>query len=132
LAIHPRLRELGEAAPRGPLARIRNRDAERERLAAQLEEEARQTDAARARLATGRPLVLSEIGELDGAAFQLFLSLLGEALADQPGPDAAIERATGDGLYTLRLEPLAGTASIATPQGRFSGRDQRLTVTPAS
>jgi uncharacterized protein (TIGR02677 family) len=134
LAIHPRLRELGEAAPRGPQARVRSRDGERARLAAQLDEESRQVEAARARLATGLPLRLSHIGTLDGAAFPLFLALLGEALAEQPGPDASVERATGDGLYTVKLEPLAAgsEASIETPLGRFGGRDHLLTVTPAT
>lgn len=134
LPIHPRLRELGEAAPRGPQARVRSRDADRERLAAQLDEEARQMDAARQRLATGRPVRLSDLGTLDASAFQMFLGLIGEALAEQSSPDAPVERATADGLFNLRLEPLAsgGNAVIETPLGRFSGRDHWLTVTPAS
>lgn len=132
LAVHSRLREYGEAAPRGPQARVRLRDEERALLAAQLEEESRQVEAARARLATGRPARLSQLGSLDLQAFGLFLSLLGEALAEQAGPEAAVERATGDGLFTVRLEPLAaGTqARIETPLGTFAGRDHLLTVTP--
>ena len=42
---------------------------------------AEQTAAARARLATGRPTKLGELGELDPDAFGLFLALLGDALA---------------------------------------------------
>ena len=40
-------------------------------------------------------------------AFGLFLGLLGEALTEQAGPDATVERQTGDGLLHIRLEPLA-------------------------
>lgn len=132
LAVHPRLREYGEAAPRGPQASVKSRDRERSLLAAHLAEESRQIEAARARLATGEPLQLSVVGELDTQAFGLFLALLGEALAEQTGPDSTIERATGDGLYSVRLHPLgaATRAVITTPQGVFSGRDHLITVTP--
>lgn len=41
LQINPRLREYGEAAPRGPLAKVRDRSGERERMAGQLAEESR-------------------------------------------------------------------------------------------
>lgn len=134
LLVHPRLRELGEAAPRGAPARVRSRDAERERLAAQLDEEARAIEAARERLATGQPLRLSALGALDEPAFRLLLALLGEALAEQTDPEATLERSSADGLYTIRLEPLpAGAVAVVdTPLGRFGGRDHRLTVTPLS
>lgn len=130
LEINPRLREYGEAAPRGPLARVRDRSAERALMAEQLSEESRQVEAARQRLATGRPVRLSELGELDAHAFGLFLSLLGEALAEQGRPDDPVERQTGDGLLLIRMEPLAAEshASIITPAGIFSGRDHLLTI----
>lgn len=132
LTINPRLREYGEAAPRGPLARIRDRSREREQMAQQLAEESRQVEAARQRLATGQPTRLSELGELDPHAFALFLNLLGEALAAQEGPDQPVERQTGDGLLHLRLEPLEknSIARIRTPVGVFSGRDHLLTIRP--
>ena len=132
LIVHPRLREHGQASPRGPQPRARLRDAERAQLAALLQEESRQVEAARRRLAVGRPLQLSQLGTLDEAAFGLFLQLLGEALSEQPGPDAVVERDTGDGLYRLRLQPLApdSRASIDTPLGRFGGRDHLVTITP--
>lgn len=130
LQISPRLREYGEAAPRGALARVRDRSAERALMAQQLAEESRQVDAARQRLATGRPTRLSELGDLDTHAFGLFLSLLGEALAEQSSPDQAVERQTGDGLLQIRMEPLEGgsQAHIRTPVGIFSGRDHLLTI----
>jgi len=132
LTINPRLREYGEAAPRGKLANVRDRSRERALMAGQLAEEARQMEAARQRLATGRPTRLSELGELDTPAFNLFLTLLGEALAEQAEPDQTIERQSGDGLLLLRLEPLApgSHAEIHTPAGVFSGRDHLLTIRP--
>ncbi|MDD5387772.1 MAG: TIGR02677 family protein [Gallionellaceae bacterium] len=132
LQVHPRLREYGEAAPRGQLAKVHDRGDARALLAGQLAEESRQIEAARRRLATGRGTRLSELGELDGHAFGLFLNLLGEALAEQVRPDAVIERHSGDGLLHIRLEPLAADsqARIATPLGVFSGRDHSITITP--
>jgi len=130
LQISPRLREYGEAAPRGPLARVRDRSEERALMAQQLSEESRQVEAARQRLATGQPIKLSELGDLDTHAFGLFLSLLGEALAEQAHPDQTVERQTGDGLLHIRMEPLAADsrARIFTSSGVFSGRDHLLTI----
>jgi uncharacterized protein (TIGR02677 family) len=134
LRIHPRLREYGEAAPRGPLPRVRDRAEARAFLAAQLVEESRQVEAARRRLVTGAPTRLSDLGELDAQAFDLFLRLLGEALAEQAGPDATLERQTGDGLLRIRLEPLdaRSRAQIVTPDGVFAGRDHLITITAMS
>ena len=133
LAVHPRLREQGLATPRGPQPRVRLRDAERAQLAALMSEESRQVEAARLRLATGLPIKLSDIGTLDATAFGFFLALLGEALAEQSGPDAVVERHTGDGLFHVRLQPLAAAsqARISTPLGNFAGRDHRITISPA-
>lgn len=131
LSIHPRLREYGEAAPRGPLPKVRERSEERALLARQLREEHLQVEAARARLATGRTTRLSEIGHLDPHAFALFLSLLGEALTAQSSPDDVVERQTGDGLLRIRLEPLEAhtRAEVVTDAGIFAGRDHRITIT---
>ena len=131
LQINPRLREYGEAAPRGPLPKVRDRSTERALMAEQLAEESRQVDAARQRLATGRPIRLSELGDLDVHAFALFLNLLGEALTEQAHPDQPVERQTGDGLLHIRMEPLDATteARITTPAGVFAGRDHLLTIT---
>lgn len=131
LSIHPRLREYGEAAPRGPLPKVRERSEERALLARQLREEHLQVEAARVRLATGRTTRLSEIGHLDPHAFSLFLSLLGEALTAQSSPDDVVERQTGDGLLRVRLEPLEAhtRAEVVTDAGVFTGRDHRITIT---
>ena len=133
LSVHPRLRERAGQMPRGPLPKVRNRDLDRRLLQSELAEEAAQVEAARQRLATGRPLRLSELGELDAHAFELFLALLGEALAEQSGPDDTVERQTGDGLLRIRLEPLDADshAAIRTPHGTFAGRDHLITITPS-
>lgn len=132
LRIHPRLRQYGEATPRGPLPRVTDRSERRALLALQLAHESAQVEGARKRLATGRPARLSDLRELDLDAFGLFLGLLGEALSEQAGPDTAVERRTGDGLLHIRLQPLAADsyASIATPRGVFAGRDHLITITP--
>ncbi|MBV9114553.1 MAG: TIGR02677 family protein [Hyphomicrobiales bacterium] len=131
LVIHPRLREYGEAMRRGPPAKIRDRGEERAVLALQFREETRQVEAARARLATGRSMRLSDFGALDVHAFGLFLGLLGETLTEQAGPDARMERHTGDGLLHIRLEPLGREtrAEISTDHGVFAGRDHLITIT---
>jgi uncharacterized protein (TIGR02677 family) len=132
LTIHPRLREWGEATPRGPPAKVRDRSESRALLRLQLAEESRQVENARARLATGQSMRLSDLGELDEHAFGLFLGLLGETLTEQVGPDAPAERTTGDGLLDIRLLPLApdSRARIVTPTGIFAGRDHLITITP--
>lgn len=134
VAIHPRLREYGNATPRGAAPRIRNRDQERAVLAQQIAQEHQQVEAARARLATGQACRLSELGSLDPHEFDLFLAVLGEALAGQKSPDDSVTRSTTDGLLQVRLEPLAADsrAVIATPLGSFAGRDHRITITPVA
>lgn len=129
--IHPRLREYGEAAPRGPLPRVRDRSSERELLARHVAEQHQEIEAARARLANGQATRLSDLGRLDAHGFQLFLSLLGEALPAQAAPDDTVERQTGDGLLHIRLEPLGADtrAEILSDAGVFAGRDHLLTVT---
>lgn len=132
LRIHPRLREYGEAAPRGPLPRVRDRSKERADLAQELAEQALQLEAARRRLATGRPVRLSDLRKLDVHVFEVLLGLLGETLGEQNSPDDAVTRQTGDGLLLVRLEPLGAEsrAEITTPRGVFAGRDHVITVTP--
>ena len=135
LIIQTRLRELGEAAPRGVAPPVQDRAVARDHIARQLAQESRQIEAARQRLATGQVQRLSEIsapGPLDGASFDLLLNLLGEALAEQADPDQPVERLSGDGLMRIRLEPLAADshAEIVSARGVFSGRDHLITITP--
>lgn len=132
IQIHPRLREYGEIAPRGPLPKVKDRREDREKLASHLAVEDREAEEARSKLADGEARRLSDLGPLDHHGFQLFLSLLGETLPAQAHPDEPVERQTGDGLLRVRLEPLDvdSNAEISTEAGLFSGRDHVLTVTP--
>lgn len=132
ITIHPRLREYGTASIRGAKPRIANRDSERALLAQEAATEHLQVEAARTRLATGRICRLSELGPLDPHEFDLFLAILGEAMASQLSPDQTVERSTSDGLLHIRLEPLGEDthAAIETPLGIFSGRDHRITIAP--
>ena len=128
--IQPQLRERGALPTRGAMPKIRDRSRERELLAARMEEEVRQTEAARRRLATGRELRLSELGRLNRHEFRLFLALLGDALAAQLDPEQSVERQTTDGSLAVRLEPLGveSQARLETELGTFSGRDHRIII----
>ena len=130
--IAPRLRQTGRYLHRGHQKRVADRSAEREHLARHAAAEHEQTNAARRRLATGRPTLLSELGPLDSAEFSLFLRLLGDGLAAGPaGPDGTIRTRTSDGTMELVLRPLpeAGIAEIRTPDGVLRGPDHEITIT---
>jgi len=134
LHISPRLRRTGSYERRGRANRITDREEARrllERLAAKQGE---QTAAARARLATGRPAKLGELGELDPGAFGLFLSLLGDALASRRPDSREVATTTVDGTLGVRLLALAdgGPVEIRTPAGIFRGPDHVIEITDLS
>jgi hypothetical protein len=131
LHISPRLRRTGSYERRGRANRITDREEGRrllERLAARQSE---QTAAARARLATGQPTKLGELGELDPDAFGLFLSLLGDALASRRIDRREVATTTVDGTLGVRLLALAdaGPVEIRTPAGIFRGPDHVIEIT---
>ena len=130
--IAPRLRQTGRYSRRGYQKRVADRSAERQHLARQAAAEREQTDAARRRLATGRPTLLSELGPLDNDEFALFLRLLGDGLAAGPaGPDGTIRTRTTDGTVEIVLRPLpgAGIAEIRTADGVLRGPDHEIIIT---
>ena len=100
-------------------------------LAEQLESEREQTEAARRRLASGRPTRLSDLGTLDQDEFALFLALLGDALAAGPPTDEGVVTLTSDGSLEVRLVPMrdGSRAEIHTPVGIFRGEDHLITIT---
>ena len=130
ITVLPKLREQGVLPTRGAPPKILDRSRERAALAARVAQEAAQTEAARAYLATNREVRLSELGRLAAPAFRMFLTLLGEALAAQTNPDEPVERQTGDGTLAVRLVPLepASRAELETELGRFCGRDHRILI----
>jgi uncharacterized protein (TIGR02677 family) len=130
--IAPRLRATGHYQRRGKPTQVSDRSTERAYLAEMVRAERAQTDAVRARLATGQQVRLSGIGQLDRDEFALFLTLLSEALsAGPPGPDGRISTVTSDGSTQIVLTPVqdAPPATIHTPDGVLTGPEHELTIT---
>ncbi len=139
VTISPRLRATGSYQRRGPPAGVADRSAAKEYLAREIAAERAQTEEVRRRLATGRPIRLRDVGELDTEEFSFFLELLGEALAAGP-PDqyGAIHTVTADGSLRVTLEATGdgAVAEITTSEGTLRGPDHTITVvdlaTPAA
>ena len=132
VVISPRLHATGRHQRRGPPARIVDRSQARQRLEELLAAERTQTESARRRLASGRPVRLSDLGALDRDEFGLFLALLGDALAaGPPAPGIAVGTTTSDGTMAITLEPTGdgATAEIVTPDGVLRGPDHVVTIT---
>lgn len=133
LEISPQLRRSGSYERRGKAVRVADRTAAKRMLAERARHEAEQTAAARRRILTDGPRPLSAFGELDPAAFRLFLGLLGDALAAM-GPRASTAQVhTSDGELTVTLTriPGAGTMVITTPDGELSGPDHLVDIASA-
>jgi uncharacterized protein (TIGR02677 family) len=128
--ISPRLHATGHHQRRGGPARIVDRSQARQRLEELLAAERTQTEAARRRLATGRPTRLRDLGTLDRNEFALFLGLLGDALAAGPPGSGGIQTTTSDGTLAITLEPTGdgAIAEIATPDGVLRGPDHVITI----
>ena len=129
--ISPQLRKTGAYERRGKPNQVRDRSAERELLRRQAEREAAETAAARQRLGTSGPTLLSDLGVLDTRAFRLFLALLGDALAARKLGDTEIKTTTSDGTLEVRLSmvPGGGTATLHTADGIFTGPEHVVEIT---
>jgi uncharacterized protein (TIGR02677 family) len=130
LHISPRLRRTGSYERRGRPNRVASREDGRRLLAELAARQIEQTMAARARLATGRPTRLGELGELDGDAFGLFLGLLGDALSARRSGQRQVATTTADGTLHIRLVALADASlvEICTPAGVFRGPDHVIEI----
>lgn len=130
LMISPQLRRTGSYERRGKPNRVLDRSQARRHLAELAAKQADETASARARLATTRPTRLSDLGELDPAAFGLFLRLLGDALAVRRPGQRAVATTTADGALQVRLTALdcGATAEIRTPDGFFRGPDHLIEI----
>jgi uncharacterized protein (TIGR02677 family) len=128
--VSPKFRKSGRVARGGPAAAIDQR-AGKEMLARLATDEAGQLDEARRFLAHGVRRRLSDLGEMDGQAFELFLDLLGEALTSRLSAADVAEATSTDGSLTIRLEPVPGgaTAEIRTTDGVLLGPDAWVTIT---
>lgn len=133
LQISPRLRETGSYERRGSPNKVADRSAARALLAEEAELEAAQTAAARSRLATDGPTLLSELGGregLDRRAFRLFLAVLGDALAARTPGEAECSATTGDGTMEVRLKLVdeSKTVGIPTQDGVLSGPEHVIEI----
>ncbi|MFF9567014.1 TIGR02677 family protein [Streptomyces sp. NPDC014685] len=130
LRVSPQLRRTGSYERRGKPRRVADRGEAKRRLAEIAAQQAEEVRAARDRLATGGPVRLSRLGELDPVAFQLFLRLLGDALATWRPETTATAATSGDGSMEIRLTALddGSTAEVRTPDGVFSGPDHLIDI----
>ncbi|WP_405998010.1 TIGR02677 family protein [Streptomyces sp. NBC_00829] len=130
LRISPQLRRTGSYERRGKPRRVADRGEAKRRLAEIAARQAEQAGAARARLATGGPIRLSRMEELDPLAFELFLRLLGDALATWRPGMTTTAATSGDGSMEIRLTALddGSTADVHTPNGVFSGPDHLIEI----
>ncbi|HEY3872284.1 MAG TPA: TIGR02677 family protein [Actinocrinis sp.] len=133
LRISPRLRETGSYERRGRPNRVADRSAARRVLAEQAEREAAETAAARARLVTDGPVLLSELAgprALDPAAFRLFLAVLGDALAARVPGESESGATTGDGTMEVRLKLVDADRMIEIPteDGVLSGPEHIVEI----
>ncbi len=131
IRISPQLRKTGSYERRGKPSQVTDRSAGRELLRWQAEQEAAQTAAARRRLRTSGPTLLSGLDVLDPTAFRLFLSLLGDALAARTPGDTEVKTVTSDGTMEvlLRLVPDGGTATVRTEDGELTGPEHVIEIT---
>jgi uncharacterized protein (TIGR02677 family) len=134
ILVSPRLRHTGRYERRGRLPEIVDRAMHRRLIAERVAEEAAQLEAARRRLATGRPTRLSEIGELDELSFGLFLRLLGDALSRRVPGERTVRVQSGDGSLTVALTATGdgAVARIPTSGGVFTGPDYTVEIHDAS
>jgi len=130
--ISPRLHNSGRYAARGGPQKVIDRSAERAKLGQLAVQEAGEIRRSRQMLATGRRLRLSQLDELPEGAFQLFLDLLGDALAAKTGSAAAVSVTSSDGVLQIDLEPTedGAKAVIRTTAGVLIGEDHYLTIRP--
>ncbi|WP_340375259.1 TIGR02677 family protein [Streptomyces sp. SS7] len=130
LKISPQLRRTGSYERRGKPRRVADRGEAKRRLAEIAARQTEETRRARDRLVTDGPVRLSRLGGLDPHAFQLFLRLLGDALATwRPGTITTVAT-SGDGSMEIRLTALddGSTAEVRTPDGVFSGPDHLIDI----
>lgn len=128
--ISPQLRRTGSYERRGRARAVQDRAEARAYLAELAHKQAEQTAAARARLVTRGEVRLSELGELDPAAFGLFLLLLGDALSAWRPQTDSVTATTNDGTLEIRLTrfPGGGTAEIHTPDGVLRGPEHTVEI----
>ncbi|MEM7585575.1 MAG: TIGR02677 family protein [Acidobacteriota bacterium] len=131
LRLTARLRKTGRYARPIQPSRLIDRSQAKALLAELAAEEAQQIATAQRRLSTDGRIRLSALGALDTTAFDLFLDLLGEALARRTKGTETVTATSSDGVLEIVLEPMnEGTATLETSHGQFSGPDHWITIEP--
>lgn len=124
-----RLRTRGAVSTAGSAAAVPDHEATRVWLAQKRKRERAQIDRAIARFA-GRAMTFGEVGSLSSAEFDLFLSLLDQALAATRDPDGVRTTESSDGRLRIRLLPAPadgpGWATIETPAGFLVSPNLRI------
>jgi uncharacterized protein (TIGR02677 family) len=128
--ISPQLRKTGFYERRGQLHRVADRTGQRRVLAEEAAREAEQAAAARERLATRGPVLLSEFGTLDRQVFRLFLGVLSDALSARLPGDTEVRTTTSDGTMDIRLSlvPDGGVVRIETADGVLYGPEHLVEI----
>jgi uncharacterized protein (TIGR02677 family) len=130
----PRLREIGQITPRGPVRPMIDRSSELAVLTALAREEERQALAARRMLATGQPRCLSELPVLSERELDLLLDLVGEALMNDEDPSQNPQATSEDGTLLISLAlpiPSAPTAVLEAQSGTLQGPNYITTISEA-
>ena len=129
--ITPRLRVNGRVTVRSQATAVVDRSREKYELARLAADEAAQIAKAQRALACGRPMHLSDFGELETVTFHLLLDLLGEALAIRTDPREPVEATSMDGAVVIRLGPVkedGRVVELATADGVLRGPDCEVTI----
>ncbi|MFF0573658.1 TIGR02677 family protein [Streptosporangium saharense] len=131
IRISPQLRATGSYERRGKPNRVQDRSQARRLLLEHAERETVETAAARARLRTDGPTLLSELDVLDPRAFRLFLALIGDALAARLPGESEVKAVSGDGSMEIRLSPVPGgdQVEIHTMDGVLTGPEHIVEIT---
>lgn len=134
IMISPRLRSTGRSDRAGVVTTVMDCSAAKAQLKELAREEAEQIAAARNRLAGLGQRRLSDLGCLDRAEFQLFLDILGEALARQLRREESVEILSIDGTLRIHLRPTNDNtcAKIKTADGLLIGEDHFLSIEDVS
>ena len=130
IEISPQLRKTGSYERKGRPNQVVDRSAARALIALQVKQQAEQIAAARQRLATDGTVHLSALAGLDGTAFGLFLSLLGDALVARPPDGGPIHTASSDGTMRIELTPIpdAGFVALESEHGTLWGPDHLVRI----
>lgn len=125
MRISPHLRATGRQKSAGRAPAMVDHREDREFLRLTLAREAEQLARARARMATGHRMRLSELHELDPREFDLFLDSLGAALGAMHLNTSVVEAPSSDGSLLVSLEriPNAPDTRVRTGFGVLAGPD---------